>query len=76
MRASEFKNAIKDHTPKQLIYMHTTEKIYLTPNQIDRLLEIKNKQPEPRSHLDKPRKIKLKTKIYTSYMKIRGVLND
>lgn len=76
MKANEFKKLIEEKTPQKIISLHTRRKIYLTPRQIDQLLELKKEDRTPREHLDEPRKIPLKTKVYTLGLRIRGVLND
>lgn len=41
MRIKDFKKILKDKTPKEIIYMHISWKIYLTNNQLKKVLELK-----------------------------------
>jgi len=41
MRIKEFKKIIKEKTPRDIIAMHTHNKIYLTDKQIDKLIELR-----------------------------------
>ena len=44
MRIKDFKKILKDKTPEEIIYMHISWKIYLTNNQLEKVLELKNKK--------------------------------
>lgn len=43
MLIKEFKNLLKKDTPKHIIFLHCTSQIYLTHNQIEEVLNLKNK---------------------------------
>lgn len=44
MIIKDFKKILKDKTPEKIISMHISGKIYLTNNQLDKVLELKNKK--------------------------------
>lgn len=44
MRIKYFKKILKDKTLEEIISMHISWKIYLTNNQIEKVLELKNKK--------------------------------
>ena len=43
MKDREFKKLLKEHSAKEIIYMHTDSKINLTSKQLDKVIELKNK---------------------------------
>lgn len=43
VKDSEFKKLLKEHTPKEIIYMYTTWKIDLTKAQLQYLIDLKEK---------------------------------
>ena len=41
MRTKDFNKLIKEKTPREIIAMHTHNKIYLTDKQINKLIELR-----------------------------------
>lgn len=77
MRVCDFKKIKKEKTPQQIIGLHTHEKIKLTPRQLNELLESK-KEIKRHNEIDAKRKrrIKLRIRLNTLIMKLKGELND
>ncbi len=46
MKKKEFNKLLKEKTPKEIINMYTTLKIYLTDRQLDYVINLKNKKKE------------------------------
>lgn len=46
MKEKEFKKLLKEYEPKKIIYLYTTSQINLTSKQLNKVIELKNKQIE------------------------------
>ena len=44
METKAFKKLLKEKEPKKIIYMHCNHEIYLTGKQIDKLIDLKEKE--------------------------------
>lgn len=44
MEKKKFEKLLKEKTPKQLIFMHHSWQITLSPRQLDKVIQLKNKE--------------------------------